>query len=254
MKPRGEAVSFSHMLGMIGKRIEKDIELDEKGYIQAQLKKIKGLEGNDGIKPLEKDGFWMDQSLSPSYVSYRQSGFKTPSRKMELYASRLKKDGFSPFPVYKENEKKSNLNNGELFLTTFSKNVASQYNPNSKWLSEIFHENPLWINGKTAERLGIKEGEKVEIHSKGMKATVQVHLTQSVHPEVVAIARDLGHWAYGQVAKGKKFKSQDPDTSLIWWDHHKSFHINWLIQEEKDRVSGGVSWMSSVVKIKKSGG
>jgi len=254
MKPRGEAVSFSHMLGMIGKRIEKDIELDEKGYIQAQLKKIKGLEGNDGIKHLEKDGFWMDQNLSRSYVSYRPSGFKTPSRKMELYASRLKKDGFSPFPVYKENEKKSNLNNGELFLTTFSKNVASQYNPNSKWLSEIFHENPLWINGKTAERLGIKEGEKVEIHSKGMKATVQVHLTQSVHPEVVAIARDLGHWAYGQVAKGKKFKSQDPDTSLIWWDHHKSFHINWLIQEEKDRVSGGVSWMSSVVKIKKSGG
>ena len=254
IRPKGEAVSFSHMLGMIGKRIDKDIELDEKGYIKAQLKKIKGLEGTDGEKRLEKEGFWVDPNLSPSYESYRSSGFKTPSRKMELYVSRLKKEGLSPFPVYKENDKKSNLNRGELFLTTFRKNVAAQYNPNSKWLSEIFHENPLWINEKTAQKLGLVEGERVEISSKGMKAIVQVHLTQSVHPEVVAIARDLGHWAYGQVAKGKKFKSSDADTSLIWWNNGKSFHVTWLIQEEKDKVSGGIIGMSSVVKIKKSGG
>ena len=257
MKPRGETLSFYNLLGMIGKKIDKGMELDEKGYIKAQLKKMKGFEGIDGIKRLEKEGFWMDPSLSPSYESYRPSGFKTPSRKMELYASRLKNEGLSPFPTYKEykeNDKKLDLNNGELFLTTFSKNVASQYNPNSKWLSEIFHENPLWINEKTAQKLGLKEGDKVEIQSKGMKATVSVHLTQSVHPEVVAIARDLGHWAYGNVARGKKFKSPDEDTSLIWWGQGKSFHVNWLIQEERDRVSGGTGWMTTVVKIKKSGG
>jgi len=254
IKPRGETLSFSHMLDRIGKKIEKGIELDEKGYITMQLKKIKGLEGTDGIKRLEKDGFWMDPSLSPSYMSYRQSGFKTPTRKMELYASRLKREGFSPFPIYKENDKQPSLNNGELFLATFGKNVASQYNPNSKWLSEIFHENPLWINEKTAQKFGFKEGEEVEIHSKGMKATVSVHLTQSVHPEVVAVARDLGHWAYGQVTKGKKFKSPDEDTSLIWWNNGKSLHVSWLIQEEKDKVSGGTGWMATVVKIKKIGG
>jgi anaerobic selenocysteine-containing dehydrogenase len=257
IKSRGEATSFSHMLGMIGKKIEKGTEPDEKGYIKAQLKKIKGLEGSDGIKRLEREGFWMDPSLSPSYESYRPSGFKTPSRKMELYASRLKKEGFSPFPTYKgnkENDKKSNLANGELFLTTFSKNVASPQNPNSKWLSEIFHENPLWINEKTAGSLGLVEGERVEIHSNGMKAIVSVHLTQSVHPEVVAIARDLGHWAYGNVAKGKKFKGSDTDTALIWWDKGRSLHVNWMIQEEKDRVSNGTGWMAAVVKIKKIGG
>ena len=257
MKPRGEAISFSHMLGMIGKKLEKGVEPNDKGYIKAQLKKIKGLEGADAIKHLEKEGFWMDPSLSPSYESYRPSGFKTPSRKMELYASKLKKEGLSPFPTHKEyggNDKKSDLNGDELFLTTFSKNVAAPQNPNSKWLAEIFHENPLWMNQKTAERLGIHEGDKVEIQSKGMKATVQVHLAQSVHPEVVAIARDLGHWAYGDVARGKKFKGSDPDTSLIWWDKGKSLHVNWLIQEEKDKVSGGTGWVATVVKIKKSGG
>ena len=251
MKPRGEAISFSHILGMIGKRIGKNIEPSEKGYIQAQLKRIKGLEGTDGIKRLEKEGFWMDPNSSPSYESYRPSGFKTPSRRMELYSSKLKKEGQAPFPIYTGSEKKINLDKGELFLTTFSKNVASPSNPNSKWLSEVFHENPLWINEKTAQRLGIREGDQVEIRSKGMKAMVQVHLTQSVHPEAVAMGRELGHWAYGHVATGKKFKSPDPDTDLIWWNNKKSFHVNWLIQEEKDRVSGGMGWVATVVKIKR---
>jgi len=98
-----------------GKKMEKGIGLDEKGYITMQLKKIKGLEGTDGIKCLEKDGFWTDPSWSPSYETYRRGGFKTPSHKMELFASRLKKGGLPPFPTYKddkENDKKLNLNNG----------------------------------------------------------------------------------------------------------------------------------------------
>jgi hypothetical protein len=70
----------------------------------------------------------------------------------------------------------------------------------------------------------------------------------------VAIARDLGHWAYGNVAKGKKFKGSDTDTALIWWDKGRSLHVNWMIQEEKDRVSNGTGWMAAVVKIKKIGG
>lgn len=254
IRPRGETVSFSHLLGMIGKKIDSTIVPDEQGYIWAQLKKIKGVEGTDDKRRLEKDGFWMDQNLTPSYESYKKSGFKTPSKKMELYFPRLQKEGLSPFPIYPLNDKKINLNKDELFLTTFSKNVAASQNPNSKWLSEIFHENPIWMNKKTAERFGIQEGDKIEIHSKGIKVTVQVHLTQSIHPEVVAIARDLGHWAYGNVVRGKKFKSSDQDTSFIWWNNGKSFHVNWLIQEERDRVSGGLSVMNTIVKIKKSVG
>ncbi len=254
IRPRGETVSFSHLLGMIGKKIYSGMELDEQGYIRAQLKSIKGFEETDGKMRLEKDGFWMDPNASPSYESYRKSGFKTPSRKMELYFSKLQKQGLSPFPAYAISEKKINLYKDELFLTTFSKNVAAPQNPNSKWLSEIFHENPLWMNEKTAERLGIQEGDKIEIHSKGIKALVQVHLTQSVHPEAIAISRDLGHWAYGKVVKAKKFKSPDQDTSLIWWNNDKSFHVNWLIHEKRDRMSGGLSVMPTIVKIKKSGG
>ncbi len=214
---------------------------------------MKGLEEKGGMRHLRKEGFWFDPNLSPSYASYKSGGFKTPSRKMEFYPSKLKKKGVSPFLDYSEDEKKLRLDKGELFLTTFKKNVSSPLNPNSKWLSEVFHENPLWMNPKTGERLGIGDGEMVEISSNGLKKTVLVRLTQSIHPEVVAMARDLGHWAYGHVARGKRFKSPDQDTSLIWWGNDKGFHVNWLIKEEKDKVSGGRGWNRMVVTVKKIG-
>lgn len=253
IRPKGEVISFSNMLGMIGKRIGKGIDYDEKRDIEAQLKRFEGLEEMGGIRHLKKEGFWIDPNLSPLYESYRQAGFKTKSGKMELYSSELEKEGHSPFPIYQVSDKKVDLKKGKLFLTTFSKNVAARLNPNSKWLSEIFHENPLWMNKKTAEILGIADGESVEIISKGIKTTVVVRLTQSVHPEVVAISRDLGHWAYGHIVKGKKFKSPDVDTSLIWWGNGKSFHVNWLIKDEKDMVSGGRGWIGTMVTIKKTG-
>ncbi len=171
---------------------------------------------------------------------------------MELYSSKLKREGDSPLPVYLKEDKKINSDNGELFLTAFTRSVAVSSYPNSKWLAEMFHENPLWINQKTAERLGITEGDRVEVESNGTKVSVQVHLTQSIHPEVVAIGRGLGHWAWGHVVSGKKFKSADTDTSLLWWGNGKSFHVSWLIREEKDRVSGGWSRIPTIVKVKKA--
>ena len=57
----------------------------------------------------------------------------------------------------------------------------------------------------------------------------------------------MGRWQ-----KVRNLKAPIQDTSLIWWNNGKSFHVNWLIQEEKDRVSGGTGWRATVVKIKKS--
>ena len=49
-------------------------------------------------------------------------------------------------------------------LTTFKWNVHTQARTApQKYLSEIVHDNPLWINTGTAQRLGIKTGEMVEI-------------------------------------------------------------------------------------------
>jgi thiosulfate reductase/polysulfide reductase chain A len=253
IRPRGEALPFYNILAEIGKGIGEDSYYDVEGYIRRLLKKIEGLNEKGDFRNLKKEGFWTKENLKPIYRSYRDIGFKTPSGKMELYSVKLEKDGFSPLPIYKAIDKKIDVDKGKLFFTTFSVNAAATLNPNSKWLSEIFHENPLWINEKTAQRFGIANGEKVEISSERGKAVVIVRLTQAINPEVVAISKNLGHWAYGHIAKGKEFKSSDADTSLIWWGNSKSFHVSWLLSDEKDMVSGGKALMDTVVDIKKLG-
>ena len=253
VRPKGKALPLYTILAEIGNGIGEESDYGAEGYIRRLLKKIEGLNENGGFRHLRKEGFWSKENLKPIYRSYRDVGFKTPSGKMELYSAKLEKQGFSPLPAYKTLNKKIDLNNGKLFFTTFNVNVAATLNPNSKWLSEIFHENPLWINKKTAERFGIASGEKVEISSRRGKAVVIVRVTQAIHPEVVAISRNLGHWAYGHIARGEKFKSSDADTSLIWWGNGKSFHVTWLLNDEKDMVSGGKGLMDNVVDIKKLG-
>jgi anaerobic selenocysteine-containing dehydrogenase len=252
IRPRGEALPFDNIIAGIGKGIGNVSSYNTQGYIKRAINKIEGLSEKSGFRHLRKDGFWSNPNLKPVYRSYKNAGFKTPSGKMELYSAELEKKGFSPLPVYKAVDK-VDPDQGKLFLTTFNVNVSAKLNPNSKWLSEIFHENPLWINEKTARKFGIVNGDKVEISSKRDKAVVVVRLTQAIHPEVAAISRNLGHWGYGHIAKGERFKGPDIDTSLVWWGNGRSFHVNWLLSGEKDLLSGGTGMMDTVVEIKKIG-
>jgi len=253
VKPRGATLSFYDILAWIRKGMGEKSEYDAEGYISTLSKKIEGLNEKGGFGHLRKEGFWYNPNLKPIYRSYRDNKFKTPSGKMELYSIELEKKGFSPLPIFKGDNEKADLKKSKVFLTTFNVNVAAKLNPNSKWLSEILHENPLWINTETAKRFGIANGEKVEISSKRGKAVLTVRLTQAIHPEVVSISRNLGHWAYGHIARGEKFKSSDVDTLLLWWGNDRSFHINWLLSGEKDLVSGGTGIADTVVDIKKLG-
>ena len=48
----------------------------------------------------------------------------------------------------------------ELVLTTYK--VATQIHSrsqNCKWLTEIYHDNPAWINPATAKAQGIEDGD-----------------------------------------------------------------------------------------------
>ena len=55
------------------------------------------------FKEFEKIGLFTGKEKQPNrYRKYEQNGFKTPSGKVELYSSRLKKWGFDPLPIYYE--------------------------------------------------------------------------------------------------------------------------------------------------------
>ncbi len=79
---------------------------------------------------------------------------------------------------------------------------------------------------------------------------MQVRLTESIHPKAVALARNFGHWAFGNMAQAKKFKSIDPDTSLLFWESEgNGVNPNPIIVRNIEIVGGGQVWNGIPVRI-----
>ena len=96
--------------------------------------------------------------------------FKTPSGKIELVSPLLESSGFPSFLPYVPLPRSSN---GTFHLlvgrTAAHTHVSTQ---NNLYLSELVPENLLWINTAAANRLGIKDGEAVEVASPLGAATI----------------------------------------------------------------------------------
>ena len=123
---------------------------------------------------------------------------------------------------------------------------------NSKWLREISHDNPLWINRLAAENLGIQNGEQLRISSESTSLVVQALVTDRIHPESVALAEGFGHTATGRIAKSKKFKSSDRNTLLLWWEKvGRGINPNELIRGDRDPLSGVFASQDTFVNIEK---
>jgi anaerobic selenocysteine-containing dehydrogenase len=83
---------------------------------------------------------------------------------------------------------------------------------------------------------------------------IKAHVTEGIHPDVIAIAHNVGHWEYGRYASGKKVpfgRDDDPDLKLIWCKEH-GVHPNWIIPNAGDPISGAMRWMDTVVSVRKA--
>ena len=71
-----------------------------------------------------------------------------------------------PLPIWRQIDEHENLDSDELIMTSFKWNVHNHGRTmNLKWLAEIVHSNPAWINPQTAEQLGIADGDWIELTS-----------------------------------------------------------------------------------------
>ncbi len=258
VKPLGEVKSFMEICIELAKRIgggmEKHFDFaTPEDYLDIAISKIDKLVNAGGLYYLMEQGVWYDKDEKPVYKSYEKSGFNTPSGKFEIYSERLKEHGFDPMPIYMEIPDHQALKKGELILTTFQWNVFTHQNlANCMWLSEIVHNNPIWINAKTARSRGIKDGDNVEVRSRIGTLITIAHITEGIHPDVVAISDNCGHWEYGKIAQAKNFKSKDPNTQLIWWEKQgNGEHPNPIIPLRSDFIGGGQAWMDTVVTVRK---
>lgn len=174
---------------------------------------------------------------------------------LELYSVLMKKKGFAPLPTYVPIPEHQKMKSDDLILTTYKIAVhIHSRSQNCKWLSEMYHDNPGWINPKTAAVRGIKNGDKIKVKSYIGEITTKARVTEKVMPGVISISHSVGHWEYGRYASGKKAPfghDNDPDLKLMWWKNH-GVHANWIIPNSPDPVNGQQCWMDTVVKVTKA--
>jgi anaerobic selenocysteine-containing dehydrogenase len=144
------------------------------------------------------------------------------------------------------------MKEAEFILAVYHPNVMTQRLANSKWLAEILHASPLWINLRTAQAMGLKNGDRVKITSLTGSLTAPVRLTHGVHPKAVVLPEGLGHWELGKIARAKKYKSSDFDTQELWWEQEgNGVNPHAVIPVQFDPAAGGAAWNDTVVTLTK---
>ncbi len=193
-------------------------------------------------------------------------GFKTPSRRFEIRSLFVQKIGrnedcsdlialsgmtktknrpkqhdgheveVDTMPVWLQLPEHENLESDELVMTSFKWNVHNHGRTmHLKWLAEIVHSNPAWLNPQTAADLGLKDGDWIELTSftsqmlneqsthlnhlneeegkRTVVGTLRVPIVtmEGIHPKAIAMSNSCGHWQYTNVAQAKRSR---PDGDM----------------------------------------
>jgi thiosulfate reductase / polysulfide reductase chain A len=177
---------------------------------------------------------------------------------LEIYSEIVGGKGFNPMPSFYPIQEHVEMKTDELILVTYKINVQSHSRTqNCKWLSEIHHDNPAWINPATASERGIETGDMIRVKSDLGDVVTKARVTPAVVPGAIAISNHCGHWRYGRYASGKPTPNDlrsdipDPDGSRVWWAGNNGVHPNWLIPVKPDVIGGLLRWNDTVVTVEK---
>lgn len=205
-------------------------------------------------------------------------GWPTPSRKQEFFSQTMIDWKWSEYTIptyikshiHPENIDKSK---GEFPLVpTFRLPVLiHSRSGNAKWLTEIANRNPVWMHTSDAAKMGVKVGDLVRISTEIGYFVDKVWVTEGMKPGVVACSHHIGRWRRPQdkvgnrwatntvaIRKGEKgkwkmetiagikpFKSNDNDSSRIFWSDG-GVHQNITFPVHPDPISGMHCWHQKV--------
>jgi anaerobic selenocysteine-containing dehydrogenase len=177
-------------------------------------------------------------------------GFNTPTRTFQVYVDEWKHFGFEPMPHYEPIKAHKEMKKDGLIMVTYKVNVHTQARTsNLKWLQEIHHKNPMWINTETAAARGIKDEDLVRITSQIGYVVTRARVTEGIHPKVIATAHSAGR---SGVTKGSFGASRDRDRDKnVWWDD-EGVHPNMIYPIATDPIGGSFAWFDAVVSVTKA--
>ena len=206
-----------------------------------------------------------------------RQGFPTPSGKLELYSDTLDEWGWSEYaiPTYAASHvAQSQLdaaNNEFCLIPTFRLPVLIHTrSANAKWLNEIAHSNPLWLNPDDSERLGVETNDLVRVNTRIGYYVLRAWITEGIRPGVVACSHHMGRWRTHDTEDNTRwssakvtiqqdgtqylmrreqgvepFESSDRDSQLVWW-HDSGVHQNLTFPVQPDPISGAHAWHQRV--------
>jgi thiosulfate reductase/polysulfide reductase chain A len=147
---------------------------------------------------LKRGGFRPERE----YMKYERQGFGTPSGKVELFSSLFARFGLEPLPVYREPVESpagdpKTAKEYPLILIASGKFMPFYHSELRQIPSAIGkHPDPVTdIHPKTAQDLGISEGDWVWVETLRGKIRQRAHLTDEVHPAMVRVQH--GWWLPG---------------------------------------------------------
>ncbi|MBU1639584.1 MAG: molybdopterin-dependent oxidoreductase, partial [Proteobacteria bacterium] len=141
-------------------------EFDEKGFVELSS------------KPIMYDRDKLDGK------------FKTPSGKIEFISQNLTEWGFPSWKTYVSPDKPPK---GQ-FRLVFGRSPihAHSHTINNPLLNEMMAENTLWINSKAAGKMGVVDGDMVDVTSQDVTSVVKAKVTEFIHPEAVYTVHGFG--------------------------------------------------------------
>ena len=184
-------------------------------------------------------------------------------------------------PTWHQPRELRELADDEFVMTSFKWNVHNHGRTmNLKWLAEIVHANPAWLNPVTAKKLGLEDGDWIEISSfysqelqqqsahlkrddlvesdgRLRVATMRVPIVtmQGIHPRVIAMSNSCGHWQYTSVAQAKRtptetghlvgsdgstYRDEDWERNMWWEDRSNGDSGKW-------QTNTGNGWNQNVL-------
>jgi anaerobic selenocysteine-containing dehydrogenase len=204
-------------------------------------------------------------------------GFRSPSKKLEWWSETMHDWGWTEeaIPTYLESHvqwRKLDLAGNERILLPIFRlpTLIHTRSGNAKYLYEISHGHPLWMNPSDGDALGFSTGDLVRLTTGSGHFVIRVWRTEGIRPGVVAASHHMGRWRLQdggnerwssalvdiektgestwrlRQKKGiEPFTSSDPDSERIWW-RDAGVHQNLAFPPHPDPVSGMHAWHQRV--------
>ncbi len=154
------------------------------------------------------------------YEKFKKKGFRTLTKKVELYSTALKRMGYPPLPVYSE-PPESPVSSPKLsrkfpYILITGSRRKEYFHSEQRQVRSLRRLNPkplAEVHTKVAKEKGIEEGESIIVSSPRGEIKMNAKVTDHIHPLVVSI--DHGWWF-----------PEKPDKSFGLWESNANILTN----------------------------